>query len=309
MTVADLPTHQSVPAGLASVTRLRQLRRQPAPRQKPVARLLYHGNKHADLYRIDDAELLPPLNARQRAAVVAQEDAHLCGECGRYDIDALPALPSGGRRCVPCGRIRRILQLLEARPGWRDHARQWAEHVLADPTAVLFKVRTVAVRQPPTMTRKREAVVDVAILPISGIGEADYLLHPQEAPTRKRDLPPAGRPIVEVAAEITDRLVGRRLVAWQESEAWHLATDLRDAATGYGKGRTDTIWSQPGSSHQLLRVPEHRTLRKQYSDWVGQIAPNSSDHAAVQQPVMPGQPIDQVHWMLRVLRRMAEAAV
>ena len=110
MTDTELPRYTrwaDVPAGLYTRTQLLGLDqpRRPAPDAAPRAWALYHGNKYAPLFHIDDTVVKPPASAAQRAAARrARELQHVCRWCGYVDEEPL----GRGRLCEGCHDIGRV---------------------------------------------------------------------------------------------------------------------------------------------------------------------------------------------------------
>lgn len=110
MTDAELPRYTrwaDVPEGLYTRTQLagmdppRRMKRDARPR----GRVLYHGNRYALLFHIDDTEPKPAASAKQRAAAArARELQHVCRWCGHVDDEPL----GRGRLCRRCRAIRAV---------------------------------------------------------------------------------------------------------------------------------------------------------------------------------------------------------
>lgn len=301
-----------IPADLATVTMLRKMRRKPATGQRPVATLVYLGGKEqTDLYRIVDSAPMRPLTARQLAAGERRREyPRICGVCG---VDArVPLHPSGPRfagdpeppaRCGACQREHRYAGFIELRPRNRAEASAWAREVLADPKTVIVAARTIDVRQ-HELSRcvKRSALSALSIVPVAdGSDPLHAYLVPQEPPRRRRDLPAGGVPIRAAAADIVERLRGRRVVAWTEWEVDQVNRCVWDAASCYGR---EDVPGWPRMS-RLCYMPGLRGMAHQYTQWVGHISPLAT--GLVNQPQPPGEPAEVTDWMLRTLRRMADA--
>jgi hypothetical protein len=124
-----------VPAGLYTRTQLGRLDppRRPAPDAQPRAQALYHGNRYAPLFHLDDTVVKPAATEAQRAAAArARELQRVCRWCGHIDDEPLRR----GRLCERCHDIR------EVHARHRD-ARREAARILR-PTTVAAAVVTVA---------------------------------------------------------------------------------------------------------------------------------------------------------------------
>lgn len=115
--MTDIPRYtkwEQVPAGLHTRTQLGRM--DPPRRLKPGAvprgRALYHGNKYADLYDLDDSEPKAAPSAKQVASARrAGELRYVCRWCAHVDDDILP------RRICPdcCDVLRAYGRHLEGR--------------------------------------------------------------------------------------------------------------------------------------------------------------------------------------------------
>ncbi|QBI53397.1 hypothetical protein [Streptomonospora litoralis] len=119
----DIPRYTrwgQVPADLFTRTQLSQMDppRRVLKTAQPRARVLYHGNKYAMLYHLDDSELKPAPTAAQLAALEKASAArYVCRRCGGHNLDRYgegPAPLPKGRICAQCNTV-----LSE----WRAHSR------------------------------------------------------------------------------------------------------------------------------------------------------------------------------------------
>ncbi|MEU7620517.1 hypothetical protein AB0B27_31120 [Micromonospora rifamycinica] len=149
LTPDGLPVYRvtEIPDGMATSTMLRRLRRRPADGQPAVALLFYHGNKHAPLYKIADAEALPALSPGRQAAWTA---ARTCARCQATRDTPFPHVFDSSRRL--CSGCRVAERLAAATPSWlrlRAAAVTWARHVVDDPDTVLFAAYRLHDRDEP----------------------------------------------------------------------------------------------------------------------------------------------------------------
>ncbi|OKI52870.1 hypothetical protein [Micromonospora sp. CB01531] len=219
--VGEIPEH------LATKTMLARQRRRPADRQKSVATLFYHGNKHAPLYAIADSVELPALSPARQAAWTA---ARTCARCQATSDAPLPMTNDERRRCLGCGRAER---LAAARPSWlalRQQAVDWARDVLYHPDTVLIALHRLGHGCP----------IEVHATTVDGQVLVDVLVWPKY-PSSKLARTPGAVDADQLVPYLTP-LVGRRLIhlgaAWNGtpmrvlSDAsnlwWHYETSLAD---------------------------------------------------------------------------------
>lgn len=152
--VDGLPLHRygDLPDGLGTAGMLRERRLRLADGQPHVAwylRIGSHGRGDYPLYRIADAEPLPPLKGRAAEKYTA---ARTCARCGVTGIHRLIHRTGGthGRRLLDDACHRAELTAVN-RTGWlRDRiaATAWAAGVLVDERVLLVDVRRAAGTRP-----------------------------------------------------------------------------------------------------------------------------------------------------------------
>lgn len=324
-----------MPAGLTTENGLARLRRKLAPKQRPVAFLVYGRRQETSpVYRIGDAVPLPPLTPAQREAARRRRQIDtVCRVCG---VDTGHPLGGGQHTpgvCDACVHDRRYQNARENRGELRRKSSAWAVEVLADPSAVLVDVSLVEVRQPETLqVVKRWAIRSVGIVPTTTGDLSWFNILPAEKPKRLMDLPPGvhpgtgltapkgeegqryrGVPIGEVAMTISDLLRNKRVIVWQEYSTRTLFDDIRHAVTGYGYISADQApeWGWMGPRQRRPLIGDH--LQKRYSEWVGtlgwgeQTLHGSLSWGITRQSAPELDPGDRVMWMLEQVRRMAAA--
>jgi hypothetical protein len=232
-----------IPDTLATVTRLRLMRRRLAPGQAPAATLLYQppaavGPQYTPLYEIAATVQLPPLPPVQQARWVA---ARTCNRCGTLGQAPLPVLDDGRRRCSGCLEA-------EACAGWwqRQNVRRlqgsaWAREVLADPAAVLVAEHNKEWDAPLQVAFRRPGMPPflAAVLP--------YRLR-----ERASEFPDAAA--ADVYRGEIEQLGQARRIGWTE----HPLYRLTEQTHWYE-------WGWPVS----LRVDAADTVLERYSAWLG----------------------------------------
>lgn len=232
-----------IPDGLATVTRLRLLRRRLTPGQEPVATLLYNntsgaGWSYTPLYEIAATVELPPLPPVRQARWLA---ARTCTRCAQVGVEPLEAAGDGRRRCSGCLE-------LEARAAWqqRQNTRRiegtaWAREVLAAGDVVLIAE--------DEWNRSR---------PLSAA-----FLRPGARPVRVSVLSPARRQTAETFPEAVsfeqlrqqiEQLAEARRIGWSRHPLYWLAEGLRGLE-----------WGWPLS----LRVADGDEVSGRYCGWLG----------------------------------------
>lgn len=119
------------PEGLATRTMLKRRRRRLAEGQEPVA-TYWTGREYAPLYRVQEADELPPMTAKQQAR---WDEARLCVRCGKSTNEPLPDYArmddQGARRLHDaCQRAERASSARVSHVALRLAASMWARGVL-----------------------------------------------------------------------------------------------------------------------------------------------------------------------------------
>lgn len=242
-----------LPPYLATVTRLRLLRRRLAPEQLPVASLLFmssHGWRYAALYRVDEAVRLPPLPPAREAAWLA---ARTCARCAGVSELRLPEVDAR-RVCSRCAD-------LECRAAWqvrqnarRTAGRDWARGVLGDPAAVLVAETVRGWDKPFGVYAVRAASGEVLV---------DELLVCRRAGQRPADWPEAA--CVETLLEPLLRLDAARLVGYRN---WALAKLADEVAVV-----RHTHWADQDRAFSFY-VPAADQFAVRFSAWLGHRPPS-----------------------------------
>jgi hypothetical protein len=140
MSAPELPKYTSwdqVPDSLYTRTQLAALDppRRLAKGAQPAARVLYMGNKYADLYRLEDTVVKPPpTDAQLRAVRRASAARHICKRCDArthpsVTADSPPQVdvdPFDGRLCGPC---RTVLEAHRQHTSYRQQAQRTMEEI------------------------------------------------------------------------------------------------------------------------------------------------------------------------------------
>jgi len=279
-----------IPDGLAALTQLARLGRQPGAGQNPVAELVYGPKTEVTgLYSIADSDRLPA--ARRIAAETKRLAGAVCPRCGRDNIVPLPSNLGAGN-CMPCIRRDRLEHLLSSREKCRERETSWAREVVAGPSALAsWRLADVT----PASRRSRWQMAELAIATLDGQSWR-WLIQPEDPARRKRDIHPASTPIADLREEISQVIRGKNIWTWEINSV-------------------DQLASEGLAARRLQGVPEdgllmHDGLRVHYSEWVGEIPQElfSRDRTStgyLRQPGHPGTPEDRVEWMAALVHRMA----
>jgi len=249
-----------IPAGLATVTMLRDRRRKLAEGQKPVATLFYHGNQHTELYEIAASVEMPPLSPARAARYAAARTCYRCGIQSIYTLEYVWRGPwQGNRRCGNCGRLDARADELAGKLVGRLAATAWARGVLADVTVAIVaecRHQTYA-----TATEVHAELVDGTVL-LSAIID-----HPRMTGEHS----PRARPAGEVENELCNLLLYRRvglagglydvqlaMQSWQRSQGINdrFPPLLVENADGIGRRWAAWLCQDAWRVHQAQYLPD-----------------------------------------------------
>jgi hypothetical protein len=297
-----LYSYGHIPAGLATETMLRNMRRQTGQDQQPIATYLNHqrhGEAWVPLYAVADTVALPELTPARAASWQANRT---CCECGARRERPIPKGPSGERACRDCVETVSERWWHQQRRLERADAQLWAAGVLADPAAVLVREERLATGVGLcAVTIGGQVLIDTTIR-----ADLDQVwVYPRDGKTEEQ----AKADFLATHTEPGDlglfaavhSLGGRRLVAWRRphdgvllgrgyewSTALTLGVDLTVAA---GDDFTDrcTRWIGERAAEPHVRWAQNPQLQRY---------PTPTD--------MP--PIEEVQRMRVLLQRMAQGA-
>lgn len=265
--------------GMATVTMLRQERRQVADGQKPVG-YYWSGHDYALLYATADAVAMPPLSPGRQA----QYDRNrTCAECGAKAREPFQKGRDGKRYCEPHqGPVHERLWRQE-RAADRPVVTAWARGVLDDPTVILGG------------ERRQQWYRDIHLADLAGT----VLLDAKVRYSTDNRIDPgwltrdhfAGTVSPAELADTVRGLVGRRLITWWPWNGPHLHAEFDEDGRGVGDG---------------LAAASEDILGRWYTRWVGKAAGSSYRHhprLADQSP--PWEAAEQAARMREVLDEMA----
>lgn len=204
---------------VADKTTLKALRLHLADGQQPVAQY-WTGYQYSQLFKVADAQPMPPLSPARQARWDA---ARTCARCGERRRDPFDLHENTGRRmCYTCLPVEREVHWYQVRNVDRAHVMRLAQELLADPNLVLWTC-TDASPEGGHRWLTAAAGIDTSGAVVFA-GEVRVNQH-QPAPswwTIPDGFEGRGVPLADYAEQF-GQLAGRRILSWQ---AWQGPLEL-----------------------------------------------------------------------------------